>query len=184
MDKTLEELQKELLKISSEERELKNKAKLLEQERIKLHKQISSIKFGFTPTLEKICEVYNKDTSYLQQKEYFEFADYIREKHPYIRLCGKSETNPKVPSIELSFFITSETQANKYLNEINYLFSLLKPNEQGKKIIYFENYRNEIWELFTRDNVIGIKKNTTYSTYSSFETMQDALDYLYEYEDN
>jgi hypothetical protein len=182
MKNKLEELQIKLNNIEDQEKDLQVQGMVLRKEKVQLIKQISSVKFGFAPTLERICEICNnKDTLYLQRKEYLMLVDYIKNNHPYIRLESRHEMGSRnnLSNIELCFLITWDSLSNQHVNKIEYLFSLLKPNEEERKIIYFENDGNEIWELFTKYDVIGIRKYTEYSTYTVFENMQEALDYLY-----
>jgi predicted nuclease with TOPRIM domain len=164
MDTNLKELKKELKNIIKQQNQLQHQLIKLNKHNSKLLAEISKAEFNFVPTLEKLCEL--SDLSSLQDKELSNFKKYIKKHHPYIELLGKNLSGD-----QLLFEISQKTKSYKYVDKIEYLFSLLRYDKFNMKTIQLKGYYN--LELCMQDNEIYMP------TYGGFDNMQKALDFIY-----
>lgn len=162
----LEEEQKRLYK------ELRN----IDDQFIEVKKQISEYKSGLEPTLESICAI-EFWPSTAMGGEYKKLRGYIEKNHKYIYISGMNiDTN------QVGFSISKYTETNKYVNEFEYLLTLIRPNKEGRKIIDINdkyNGKNGYFKIVDGIEVYKIIWKGNKQLIEKFNSVKECLDYIY-----
>lgn len=171
----INDIKSELSKLETKKKELKkaliiNKKELkkLDNEMINVHREIFKIKFGDDISLKSICE---EEFSFLSNKDFIKISNYLEENHPYITTYGCNDND------QILFSIDINTQSNEHSEKIEYLLTLIKPNENGDKIIYVDRNLGSCYSIVNGITIINEFEEFT----KKFSSVKECLDYCYKY---
>lgn len=140
----------------------------------KLKEKKSDLLFGFEPTLEKIMEI--ADWREVQGNAYTQIHEYLCHKHPYIYQSGCW-----ADTAQIAFAISKHNNPGKDYAKIEYLLSLIRPNNNGKKCISIldsECSANGVWTLVNGTTVERTLWGRT-KVEKEFDTVGEALEWIY-----
>jgi hypothetical protein len=172
--KTLEELEIEELEVREEMSELHDNLNKLVKKIKNIEKQKSNIKFGFEPSLEKICAIENWEE--VAGKEYKKISKYLEKEHSWIYQSGYSGDTGQV-----RFSLNKFCNPGNDWEKIEYLLTLTRPDKNGEKIIDIMDANCS--EFGSYDLVNGTKiivhKYGRRSDVAEFGTIKEALEFIY-----